>query len=355
MNLTTLIVASIACNAPKLNDGYWVTIGDAQRFGSSDQVRLVTETLRIDLDDGYMNVDVAYQFQNEGGSTTVTMAFPEGCSNGAVRMRYEDFRSWVGGVPVIVVREVLKKDAYDDSYDAIWKKRVYFRANQTRKVKVQYRMPMGADNSGGSGGTYVLTTGATWKGTIKRLDVIVDWSKQRLSSKPTLDSIPFTQTSATSAKCSLLDVEPRNDIGLHRVDGFFNFSLNGKELRSSLCPTMPRVLFEDGSLLFPLEDSPRRYQHWLGELLGTFVEDDVEAWSHPALRRFANKMTINEDGTILDGNGRRYRMRRAPVIREVPVYWDPENVRYVYFRDFVEALGGTCDWNSRLRRVEFQL
>jgi hypothetical protein len=340
------------------NDGYWVEVGDARGFQNSEQIALLSEDLRIILHDSFMNVRVKYVFKNEGNAITATLAFPETCSNGAVRMEYDEFRSFVDGRRASVVREVLLDPDVDDSYEAIWKKQVHFRRGQRRVVEVHYRMPMGADNTFGSGGTYILRTGATWKGPISHLWVTVDWTNCRVMSRPSLTSLPFKEEHPGVATCYLRNIEPEEDIVLHRVDGFFNFWINGTEVPTHQVSTVPAVVFEKGSILFPESTSTPYLSNWLGELFGRATTSDgpsVDEWASPALRRFGNAIKIHNDGTIEDGHGKRYRMRRAPVVRAAHVIYETIPVRYIYLRDFVEALGGTCTWNARLRRVEVTL
>src|SRR5579871_2709613 len=118
------------------DDGAWTYVGTAGSFTKNTQVRMMSERVNIDLRDKRSHFHVEFDFRNEGPATTVTMAFPEECHNYPAKQAIHDFVSTVDGSPVRVTRKRLPQRAseHDAVYVAVWRKKVSFKAHQSRKV-----------------------------------------------------------------------------------------------------------------------------------------------------------------------------------------------------------------------------
>jgi len=171
--------------------GSIVAGGALQPTKSHPSVRMVSEVVDAKL--GGSNGDISnvyvrcqFIFKNDGPAQDVVMAFPEKASSygdPSPNDRLRGFTSWVDDKPVkITYRPSAKSDESEDKkeYNAWYVKTVHFDAGQTRKVVDMYASDLGA--AGTSDGwttsefTYVLRTGASWKGRIGKATINMDTS-----------------------------------------------------------------------------------------------------------------------------------------------------------------------------------
>lgn len=152
------------------NDGRVVGEGGRVRLlrGERTTLRMVRESIRMDVYPSHYDVDAAFVFHNHGPATTVTMGFPESGGGDLDAARYRKrsgfarFATWVDGKPVSARREA---SVGDSEYQAFWVKRVRFDKEQRRIVRVRYRSSPGDDITSTRGAGYSFT-GGNWRGKV---------------------------------------------------------------------------------------------------------------------------------------------------------------------------------------------
>ncbi|MHB9131546.1 MAG: hypothetical protein ACYDBB_10720 [Armatimonadota bacterium] len=137
--------------------------------GEHASIRMVHETVRMDIYPQYYDVQADFLFHNTGKATTVTMGFPEtGTGDGYAqyqnRTAFQYSRTTVDGKPVTAQRQ-LGQAPHEMSYMAWWTKEVSFAAGQQRRVTVAYRAPVG-EVAGGKRWALYHFTGSNWAGTV---------------------------------------------------------------------------------------------------------------------------------------------------------------------------------------------
>lgn len=198
----------------------------------------------VTVGEKWVDVDCRFVFKNYGKATTVRMGFPD-IGEGADSTEYgvqssdaaekgkkyppydgfEFFKSWVDGKPAkITLLKMHPTEAY--SWHA---KDVKFGANQTRVVHDVYRTYVGGGltNTGNLAETsYVLYTGASWKGTIGDVDVKVVFKRKTMGSKLRLKAIP----NGDSSKAFSHEGWPKEAPGTVMWSGFAKPRIEGKTL-----------------------------------------------------------------------------------------------------------------------------
>ncbi|MHB9026330.1 MAG: hypothetical protein ACYC7E_19500 [Armatimonadota bacterium] len=167
--LACMIVASV-CLA---NDSAVAGEGGRVRMllGEQTTIRMVKETVRMEVYPAYYDVTVEFTFQNEGPATTVQMGFPESgvgdirAGDYHTRTGFRSFRTWVDEQPVTARRLPAKVHDEVGHYQAFWVKDVSFARDQTRQVRVAYRANKGDSSTGEHFARYDFT-GGNWKGTV---------------------------------------------------------------------------------------------------------------------------------------------------------------------------------------------
>ncbi|MBS1700187.1 MAG: hypothetical protein JST12_00880 [Armatimonadetes bacterium] len=167
-----------------LADDGWVGNGGTPSTmgGKHPAIRMADETVTVHVGRERTTVDCLFHFVNDGDATTVKMGFPdydsnrEEASQGTVFKKYE---SWVDGK-----KTPCKFEGSND--DGFWQtKMVSFGAKQKRTVRDRYIIETGAGFQGGTYylhyAGYILHTGNTWKGSIGRAEVDIDFDSKFLS------------------------------------------------------------------------------------------------------------------------------------------------------------------------------
>lgn len=137
--------------------------------GEHASIRMVNETVRMEIYPQYYDVQADFLFHNTGKATTVTMGFPEtGAGDGYAQYRdhtaFQNVRTTVDGKSVTAQR-LPGKAPHEMSYMAWWTKEVPFAAGQQRRVTVAYRAPVG-EVVGGERWALYHFTGGNWAGTV---------------------------------------------------------------------------------------------------------------------------------------------------------------------------------------------
>jgi len=136
---------------------------------TSESIRMVRERVVVELSPLRAKVDATFVFENEGAATEQVVAFPD---IGWVGASLHAFRTWVDGTEVDVG---FQKGGADAGLH-YWT--VDFPAGSQRVVRVRYETVRDPVQVGNymlvDDFTYVLTTGARWKGPIGRAEIVLD-------------------------------------------------------------------------------------------------------------------------------------------------------------------------------------
>jgi hypothetical protein len=341
------------------DDANWSTFGGAGAFTRNRHVRMEREDVRITMLDEKVKVHATFWFRNRGAARSVRMGFPDETRlfHDTKRGVLYGFRSTVDGEPVRVARQQVKRGHHPgwdvDAYRSAWVKTVRFPRNGARKVEVWYSAHHGYAGSGWAFDTYVFRTGATWRGTIGRIATTVDWSKMRTRSRPMLTltaptrGARWTYPTAHSAHLEVRNVEPKFDLDLTTIDGFWNFRLNGRRLEQNLGL--------EKSISGPPQDL-RVSAESFGYLFGRYLENKGgnTEWASPVSRRFGKRLELVGRQTLVTGDGRRLRLKH-PATDELGKPLGKGEEPYVRLRDVFRALGGSYAYVPRMERVDLWL
>ncbi len=150
-------------------------------------VRMVNEKVDIRLGKNGATVKCLFTFKNEGPACSVLMGFPErvwASGDASAFGRLQHFVSYVDGKKAIIDYRPAARNKegyqYREDYTSWYVKKVKFARNQTRKVTDEYFCRYGSHAQVESTTlpaqfvTYVLKTGANWKGPIGTAVITVD-------------------------------------------------------------------------------------------------------------------------------------------------------------------------------------
>jgi len=185
------------------DDGAITWGGSPKMLKGHRTVRMVSEKIVLSVTpiskdkDGYTDADCTFVFKNEGPACAVRIGFPDrtrgafeetfarGGSGDIPHPTFQallNFKSWVDGVPVKTTVELSSDPTVKGAtYGGSWHvKVVNFKANQTLTIRDTYRQPQsGGISSSGTQGLYlnqvqyIMSTGASWKGSIGSAEVDV--------------------------------------------------------------------------------------------------------------------------------------------------------------------------------------
>ncbi len=172
------------------NDGGIAWGGSPKLLSNHPSVAMQSEVITMNVGKEKTTVDCRFVFKNYGRATTVRMGFPDEGSGDLNRAEevdinvpdwrktkplstFSSFKSWVNGVPVQT--KLVRSDEIAKSWHT---KAVRFPTSSTRRVRDLYTVPVGgqiATHGFHSQTSYVLHTGASWRGAIGRSEVIVNF------------------------------------------------------------------------------------------------------------------------------------------------------------------------------------
>jgi hypothetical protein len=173
MRIVWLVLLLLSALLPTLaNDGAVVGEGGRVRLmdGERTDIRMVRESIAIDVFHAFYVVNVDFTFSNDGPDTRVLMGFPERGAGDILpeqyreRVGFQEFSTWVDTVKVTAERRP-SSDARDSGYQAYWVKQVSFAKGQVRSIRVRYKAEAGARTNGERWVSYDFT-GGTWKGLL---------------------------------------------------------------------------------------------------------------------------------------------------------------------------------------------
>lgn len=230
--LTAAVLGLALPAACRADDTSVIGVGGAvQLLRHHPTIRMVEEEVTIThLADP--RVRARFVFHNEGPATDVLIGFPElsgGASAIAQNARLSNFRSFVDGKPVQVTRRPDKSRPGGDSEEyADWLvKRVHFGAHQTRIIVDQYTGGGANQAMGDNICMYVLTTGASWKGTIGRALITADLNSISYGSVTGIEPAGY-KIVAGKAVWDLRNFKPTDDINITWFPTFVDVAINGK-------------------------------------------------------------------------------------------------------------------------------
>jgi len=205
--------------------------GNIRMMKGHPTIRMVSENVRVKLPEA--TVRAVFVFHNDGPATTVKIGFPEsGAATGTHNRRrtlFGYFRSYLDGQRLKVKREGSLDVDEDNSYHVWWTKSVHFGRYQTRVIVDEYQGGIGGDTSNHAFFTYVMSTGASWKGAIGKADITVDARGLGLVSD--LAAAPEGDRRRGKVFHWLMDdIKPDedDDIHLNWWDGWKDMWVNGK-------------------------------------------------------------------------------------------------------------------------------
>jgi hypothetical protein len=201
----------------------------------------VEEEIRVKLPE--RRVRVTFRFRNDGPATKVLMAFPENGYLGggatdkdlpkARRSNFGYFRTAVDGSPfqARLVKGMPEADGL--GYAHWWVKEVPFAKGQTRTIVNEYQggYAWGPPWSNVTGFSYVLRTGASWKGgKIGRTKVIVD-ARAIAQNGPIRFSPEGAKVVNSIYTWERTNFKPEDDVYVYWTDkGFLDVDVNGESL-----------------------------------------------------------------------------------------------------------------------------
>lgn len=244
-SLAASLLALALITPAHANDGAFYGTGATVFPVQDDAIALDTEQLTIrqagptaDYYVDHWQVEVVYGFRNTTDkAVTVQMGFPEWCvqtpdnyedlPEKCAEWTIRDFTIQIDGTPAkaTVKRATPGKDTLAEmDYHRVHTFPVTFAPNQRRTIRHTYHHRGAISSPWCSEMTYILKTGALWKGAIKQLDItaeVIDRFKQVTDYDGWLegtDGKPKATVEKTANgtiyRWALRDHEPKHDLGL---------------------------------------------------------------------------------------------------------------------------------------------
>ncbi|MEW6523849.1 MAG: hypothetical protein AB1445_09845 [Bacillota bacterium] len=178
--LMAVLVLAVPASADDASLG---RVGEAVQPLFNNQVRMVSEEVRVTVTPGHSRVDATFTFHNTGPAVTVLVGFPEQAPDPdrghfGDDLLLHDFLAFVDGKEVAVRREpglvpAVNPRAID--YPAWYTWEVEFHADQTRVLQNTYWVKNLAWSNGVTMAGYILVTGSTWLGPIGHARVTMEF------------------------------------------------------------------------------------------------------------------------------------------------------------------------------------
>lgn len=335
------------------NDGSWVQIGSAGQFKPNNQVQMVSEDVKIYLQDESAKISAKFVFKNHGNATTVTMAFPDETYSQA-SPAIKKLVSKVDGQITKTTYQQIKPQGDDEETDdvkGVWLKTVSFSANQTRTVTVDYEFDLAASVMNDRYLGYVLVTGATWRGNIESCKVTVDWSKVKNYSKPDVRAInpknfsaisrtlPWKTTGDKQVTFELKDIKPDFDINIRMLKGFWNYRINGNNVSTDAAGYSMYLPYGKGDdIMLP--------SFMFAGFFGTRINGQWEEWKSSSVKTFGGEFEFFAPDMIIFEDGKLVKLKRHFKQMAYP-HNQMDKIDYVYLKDVVIALGGSYQYDAK--------
>jgi hypothetical protein len=170
------VIGVIGASVAQANDSSFGAAGAPYpRPTPNRDIRMTAETVSVRFLNDTARVSCVFTFRNEGPPQRVVIGFPDE-AHGDVPERglIQWFRSWVNDKEVAVQRVAVKRVVdYEGTY-VWWLKEVSFAPGQTVRIRNEYEIRYSENVEGTRWFTYILVTGAGWKGSIGEATVTVD-------------------------------------------------------------------------------------------------------------------------------------------------------------------------------------
>jgi hypothetical protein len=333
VSLCSICIATFALwlAAPALpDDGAVEGVGGALRaMGEHSSVVMESETVNVVISPKGADVHCVFIFRNDGPAAAVKMGFPEqGWGHGDVDhpSGFSWFRSWVDGQPVRTRIEGLRVNHRDGSWERWRTKVVHFASGQRRRVEVRYRDGIGGVSDGSRFFTYVMRTGASWKGKIGHAKVVI--TARGVKGYSTTDGGVFD---GSKVVLEWRDHEPLEDVGVSFFPPAPPLKLNGRPLDYDLSAA-PLPLLRGGDLIVPAR--------WLANQIGAALSWDARDKSG-FMRRGGTSVWITTN-------------RAAESGKEVRG-WIWHSGLTVSVADIIRAFGGAAELRYRPTRMVLTL
>ncbi|MBI5833536.1 MAG: DUF4424 family protein [Armatimonadetes bacterium] len=334
--LCLAVVASVAW----ADDGALRGAGGSPAFmDEHPSVRMVSEVVDLHAPSGW--VTARFVFRNDGPACTVAMGFPE-TIGGMTTMAYGPslgaFRSWLDGRPLR--RRWVATRGETERYRGFWQARVRFGAGQTRVVMDRYRDGgLSAEDDRTRQLTYVLRSGASWRGPIGdgllrvHCDTRQGWT---YTSRPA-----SRQVGESTLVWRFHDLEPSEDFVVRWRERFECLTVNGPLTRGN-ARTDPGDLSDQAA-----DELPARTR---GQLVWMTLRQasrelglNFSAWPKPdgyyvELHSGQTMLQMREGSRNVLAGGHVYRLRE-PLRRE-------DGWLRICLQDLVAPLGGTWRWRT---------
>ena len=168
---TGLLLFLLCFNGKAVADDSAITnIGGTIRpMDEHPSVRLLAEHVHARILKKHALVECIFFLQNEGPESIVEMGFP--CYTGEDTGQFEYFESYVDGQKVDI--EILEDKQQSPS---VWYcKEVRFKEGALKVIRNVYKSGYGGNTMGDIWFTYVLHTGASWRGTIGSVNIVLSF------------------------------------------------------------------------------------------------------------------------------------------------------------------------------------
>ncbi len=209
---------------------------------------------------------------------------------------------------------------------------------------------------------YILTTGATWAGSIEKCDLLIDYSHvhSTYGILPQLENSEGFRTAFDGQKAGLhpavwqhiasnqiatvlTDVKPDFNLCAHIIPGFWKFKVNGKEI-----PASDALYHMAGS--WPILRGSEVLVNEFGAnfLLGDeWDRENKASGSKSPMPAFGR----NDNGIVKGGfkipNSKLIPLPHKPVTLKAG--YEKEPVVFVYLSDIVRGMGGTYQFDPKTR------
>ncbi len=307
--------------------------------GEDEQVVMRSGRVSVEMTPERATVDCRFVFGNTGPATTVLMGFPEEAytergakKGGGLRA----FRAWVDGVRV---RTTWRLDRGGMDYLGWHTKRVCFGRGQTRVVRDTFEPSYGGVVGGLKYFTYPMCTGASWKGPIGLMEVSLRLRRFGGKTIEQLDPEP-TWRRGGLMRWRWENIEPGNrapgSVKVFFYPWYADVFVNGQRRKGDV---VDHAVLRGRRVFVPLKGASWDLANWVSY-------DSRTQTAYITRGRRSLEVTAGSREALADGEP--WRLCAAPYISFT---YDTGYQLMVPLRSFVEQLGGTVHFDSRMDRT----
>lgn len=284
------------------NDTVVGSVGGKWQPLNSEHIRMVSETIKARLDRDRAHVTCEFLLENEGPAQKVKVGFPQELGTAPLH----GFRCWVDRAEVQVESRVAKaskerireKAVLGNPYEGWHWWWMSFEPGQVRRVSHTYEAEYTEDTMGGRAFSYIVRTGATWKGSIGKALIEVDLGP--IVTQPYSAQPQGYETNGNRIVWQWEEFEPEDDIRVawaHNPRMYFSamHAKRGVDYPQLQLPI--RDCMRDGVAFAPLR--------WLADSVGAECQWDA----------------ASSRATLIPKSGRKFRIR--PGSSQALTDWGP--------------------------------